>query len=255
MPASLAAICALMSAMLVSGLRAGCGASPSSARNAASRKWPPSRMRKSSITTPSSSRRAELGGVEPGVVPPMSAWWPRLPTKKRISLPASSNTGATTVTSGRWVPPLNGSLRTIMSPGLSVAPRRAMTVRTLSPIAPRCTGTCGALTIRRPSASNSAQEKSSRSLMLTLVEVLRSTVPICSATAMNMLLNSSSRTGSGASPAASWCVVRGVVRVRISCPPAFISAVQPGSTTVVAVASLMIAGPGTRSPASIASRS
>jgi hypothetical protein len=33
-----------------------------------------------SICTPSSSMRVENGGIEPGVVPPMSAWWPRLPT-------------------------------------------------------------------------------------------------------------------------------------------------------------------------------
>jgi hypothetical protein len=32
------------------------------------------------ICTPSSSMRVENGGIEPGVVPPMSAWWPRLPT-------------------------------------------------------------------------------------------------------------------------------------------------------------------------------
>ena len=42
-----------------------------------------------------------------------------------------------------------------------------MIVFTHSPIEPRCTGMCGALAIRLPSASNSAQEKSSRSLMLT----------------------------------------------------------------------------------------
>ena len=58
------------------------------------------------MTTPSSSRVRLSGGVEPGVRPPMSAWWPRLPTKNRISPPASSKTGVMTVTSGRWVPPL-----------------------------------------------------------------------------------------------------------------------------------------------------
>ena len=58
------------------------------------------------MTTPSSSSVCDIGGVEPGVMPPMSAWWPRLPTKNRIRWPASSNTGVMTVTSGRWVPPL-----------------------------------------------------------------------------------------------------------------------------------------------------
>jgi hypothetical protein len=32
---------------------------------------------KLSISTPSSSMVVEKGGIEPGVVPPMSAWWPR----------------------------------------------------------------------------------------------------------------------------------------------------------------------------------
>lgn len=31
---------------------------------------------------PSSWREWEWGGMEPGVIPPMSAWWPRLATKK-----------------------------------------------------------------------------------------------------------------------------------------------------------------------------
>ena len=77
-----------------------------------------------------------------------------------------------------------------------------MIVFTLSPIEPRCTGMCGALAIRLPSASNSAQEKSSRSLMLTEYAVLASVTPICSAIAMNRLLNTSSRTGSAVVPIA-----------------------------------------------------
>ena len=77
-----------------------------------------------------------------------------------------------------------------------------MIVFTLSPIEPRCTGMCGALAIRLPSASNSAQEKSSRSLMLTEYAVLASVTPICSAIAMNRLLNTSSSTGSAVVPIA-----------------------------------------------------
>ncbi|CFE02638.1 Uncharacterised protein [Bordetella pertussis] len=42
-----------------------------------------------------------------------------------------------------------------------------ITVLIDSPIEPRCTGMCGALAIRLPSASKMAQEKSRRSLMLT----------------------------------------------------------------------------------------
>ncbi len=72
-----------------------------------------------------------------------------------------------TVTSGRCVPPLYGALSTNTSPGRMLPARRSMMVRTLSPIEPRCTGMCGALAMRLPSAANSAQEKSRRSLMFT----------------------------------------------------------------------------------------
>ena len=63
---------------------------------------------------------------------------------------------------------------------------------------------CGALAISPPSASKIAQEKSSRSLMLTECAVLCSRTPICSATDMNRLLKISSmhrvRLGAGAWP-------------------------------------------------------
>ena len=114
-----------------------------------------------------------------------------------------------TVISGRCVPPLNGLFSATTSPGFSENRRCSSTVRTLSPIAPRCTGTCGALATRLPSASKMAQEKSSRSLMLTLMEVFCSTAPVCSATFMNRLLNSSSNTGSGLSLPAATRVGRG----------------------------------------------
>ena len=42
-----------------------------------------------------------------------------------------------------------------------------MMVSTARSIEPRCTGMCGALATSVPSAANTAQEKSSRSLMLT----------------------------------------------------------------------------------------
>jgi hypothetical protein len=87
----------------------------------------------------------------------------------------------------------------------------AMT-RTLSPIAPRCTGRCGALAMRPPAVSNSAQEKSSRSLMLTECAVLASVTPILSAIDMKRLLNISSMTGSARVPTASR-FGRGVLRV------------------------------------------
>jgi hypothetical protein len=104
--------------------------------------------------------------------------------------------------SGRCVPPLYGAFSTNTSPRRIVPARRSMIVRTLSPIEPRCTGMCGAFAIRLPSASNSAQLKSRRSLMLTDVAVLASVTPICSAIAMNRLLNTSSSTGSAVVPIA-----------------------------------------------------
>ena len=90
-----------------------------------------------------------------------------------------------------------------------------MIVRMLSPIDPRCTGMCGALAISAPSASNNAQEKSSRSLMLTDVAVDCSATPISSAIAMNRLLKISSRTGSTAVPMA-WPRSSGTARVSTS---------------------------------------
>jgi hypothetical protein len=62
---------------------------------------------KLSISTPSSSMVVASGVIEPGAMPPTSAWWPREAAQNRISLAIiGSNTGVTTVMSGRWVPPL-----------------------------------------------------------------------------------------------------------------------------------------------------
>ena len=77
------------------------------------------------------------------------------------------------------------------------------TVRTLSPMAPRCTGTCGALATSPPVASKMAQEKSSLSLIFTERLVFCSTAPVCSAMLMNRLLKSSSITGSGRAASAA----------------------------------------------------
>ncbi len=63
---------------------------------------------------------------------------------------ADRNTGITTVTSGRCVPPAYGAFSTYTSPGRIVSPRRRMISCTDSPIEPRCTGMCGAFAIRLP---------------------------------------------------------------------------------------------------------
>src|SRR6516165_9367394 len=73
---------------------------------------------------------------------------------------------------------------------------RLITILIDSPMEPRWTGMCGALAIRPPWASKTAQEKSSRSLMLTEWAVACRRTPICSATDMNKLLKISSITGS-----------------------------------------------------------
>ncbi|CFU08354.1 Uncharacterised protein [Bordetella pertussis] len=111
-PFSLAAICACRSAMFWSGLRAGQRPEARISRASRSRNSPLPTSWKLVNSTPSSSTVRESGGIEPGVVPPMSAWWPREPTKNRMSWPARSNTGVMTVTSGRCVPPWYGSLTT-----------------------------------------------------------------------------------------------------------------------------------------------
>jgi hypothetical protein len=77
--------------------------------------------------------------------------------------------GATTVTSLRCVPPANGSLRTICSPGRSVAASAtSMAACTDAGIDPRWTGMCSACTSSSPPAVKSAAEQSARSLMLGL---------------------------------------------------------------------------------------
>ena len=59
--------------MFCAGLRDGQGPLSSSAFVSPSRKRPPSTSLTLSNWTPSSSMRVENGGIEPGVVPPMSA--------------------------------------------------------------------------------------------------------------------------------------------------------------------------------------
>jgi hypothetical protein len=119
------------------------------------------------ISTPSSARFFENGGMLPGTIPPISAWCARLAVKNSSSPVAASCTGVTTVTSGRCEPPRYGSFVTNTSPG-AMSGLSARIRLTVSLIAPRCTGMCGALTTRSPVGEKIAQLKSSRSF--TLVE-------------------------------------------------------------------------------------
>jgi hypothetical protein len=111
---------------------------------------------------------------------------------------------------------------------------------------------CGALATRFPAGSKWAQEKSSRSLMLTEWAVDSRRAPICSAIDMNRLLKTSSMTGSACVPAPP--PGRAATRRASRCPWSVTSACQPSSTTVVALASVTIAGPVTTAPARIPSR-
>ena len=95
-------------------------------------------------------------GIEPGDMPPMSAWCARLATYAKGRRAPRAKTGATTVTSGRCVPPAKGSFSTTTSSG-SIG-TRAIAARTESGVAPRCTGMCAACATRPPRASNTAHE-------------------------------------------------------------------------------------------------
>lgn len=53
---------------------------------------PAATRRRGTMMTPSSPRVRPKGGMEPGATPPISAWWARLPTKKRSS-PEGENRG------------------------------------------------------------------------------------------------------------------------------------------------------------------
>ncbi len=81
-----------------------------------------------------------------------------------------------------------------------------------------------------------------------------SVAPICSAIDMKRLLKTSSMIGSTLVPMAS-ARLSFSVRVRIRWPQALIWARQPGSTMLVPVGSLTMAGPSTAWPGRMVSRS
>src|SRR5262249_46996679 len=119
----------------------------------------------------------------PGTRPPTSAWCAVLATKPISS--RAAKTGAMIAMSFKWEPALvYGSFATNMSPGRHE--RRGYTsarARGRSTIEERCIGMCAAWAITRPSASNTAQEASRRSLMLGEYAARMSVMPISSAVA------------------------------------------------------------------------
>ena len=90
-------------------------------------------------------------------------------------------------------------------------------------------------------ASNSAQEKSRRSLMFTELAVLASVTPICSAMAMKRLLKISSSTGSARVDTGSRRAAAIFSSTRLSASVNV--ARHPRSTTTVVFCSQMIGGP------------
>ena len=118
------------SARFWSMLRAGYGPAASSARRlvspAVGQPPPAARCRAARLLH---GWCGESCGIEPGVMPPMSAWCPRAATKKRSADGSSrSNTGMMTVTSGRCVPPAYGAFSAYASPGSPSSGLRAASI-------------------------------------------------------------------------------------------------------------------------------
>ena len=107
---------------------------------------------------------------------------------------------------------------------------------------------CGALTTRSPSAVNMAQLKSSRSLTFTLLAVLRSVMPICSAMPANWLLKTSRHHRDRPPVGLSIARAASIASVSSNSPRPSTSPCQPGSMTVVDVGSQTMAGPLDASP-------
>jgi hypothetical protein len=195
-------------------------------------KIPPSTILKLSISAPSSNILTDVGGIEPGRMPPISAWWPLEAVKKIISLVFESNTGVIIVISGRclprhyhmmkhggqttYEPPAWGEFVIKTSPSLRVFPCNFIwyltALHTTSSadtnfilarkkshklIDPKWIGINGALATKSPSGANKAQEKSNLSLMFVLMEVCCRERPIASATLIKRFAKRVSKMGSG----------------------------------------------------------
>ena len=116
----------------------------------------------------------EKGGIEPGTIPPISAWCARLAVKNNRFV-RSSCTGVTTVTSGRCAPPRYGSLVRNTSPGRIVA-FSAITERTVSLV---CRGgpEYVARSLQIAGRGEKRRMKSKRSFTFTLLAVFRRVFP------------------------------------------------------------------------------
>lgn len=132
-----------------------------------------------SIATPYSSSDFENAGMLPGVIPPISAWWPR--EAKYILVPHTS-VQVTTVRSGRWEPPAIGWFVSTTSPTFMPL---LICYATAVSIEPRWTGKWGAFAKSFPSQSKIPHEKSNLSRMLVLMDIFCRILPISSAIDMS----------------------------------------------------------------------
>src|SRR5438270_5810498 len=89
-----------MSARFVSTDRLGKGPEFSKSRSSSNFETPPSTNLKLRMSTPSSARFFENGGMEPGVMPPISAWCARLAVKKSGFSEVGRGTGGEGETKG-----------------------------------------------------------------------------------------------------------------------------------------------------------
>ena len=134
---------------------------------------------------PSSSMVVASGGIEPGAMPPTSAWCARFATHPTSRRPSAAKHGDTQ----RHVVEVRAAGERVVDDHLVTGPgaaarrdERRLPPRAEAGIEPRCTGMCSACTSSSPSAVNSAAEQSARSLMFGLDAGRRSTAPISSAT-------------------------------------------------------------------------
>ena len=117
------------------------------------------------MQAPSSSRDRELGGMEPGEIPPMSAWCPRESHPENDL--AVSEHGRDHRDVRQMAPPGRRMVGDQdIARGKVALPQTNLLLDRVAHGTPGWTGRCGALATSSPSGPKRAQEKSRRSLML-----------------------------------------------------------------------------------------
>lgn len=153
-----------------------------------------------STATPSSLNDLEKAGILPGVIPPISAWWP---LEARYILVPTTSVQEITVRSGKWDPPAAGWFDRITSP--TFIPLFICYVTAVY-IEPKWTGKWGALANSFPYQSKIPQEKSSLSLILVLIDIFWSIFPIYYAIDISLVEYNVSLIGSGVESAIRFLV-------------------------------------------------